>query len=176
MIRAALQRAAILLTAAIAAAGCTTSSPPKAAQPTGPTIAHPARPGPAVARAGQRVHCGANRRATSLRAGFVAAAAVLCPLTMRRLHGPARTVSRKQVADHGLAPLVAALRRPPEHLPPGTVCAAQAVAVPLLFLISPAGQIIRPVIPSDGCGRPQQQVLDALQRLPWITTHASGQP
>ena len=166
MIRAALQRAAILLTAAMAAARCTTSSPPKATQPAGPTITHPAGAGPAVARAGQRVHCGTNQRATPLPAGFVAAAAVLCLLTMRRLHGPAHTVSPRQVADHGLAPLVAALRRSPEHLPPGTVCAAQAVAVPLLLLISPAGQIIRPVIPSDGCSRPQQQVLDALQRLP----------
>jgi hypothetical protein len=46
----------------------------------------------------------------------------------------------------------------------------------LLFLISPAGQIIRPVIPSDGCGRPQQQVLDAVQRLPWAVTNASTQP
>jgi hypothetical protein len=144
--------------------------------PIGPTMIHPAGAGPAVARAEQQVHCGTNQRAIPLRAGFVAAAAVLCPLTMRRLHGPAHVVSRKQVADHGLAPLVAALRRPPEHLPPGTVCAAQAVAVPVLFLIGPAGQIIRPVIPSDGCGRPQQQVLDALQRLPWVITHASGQP
>jgi hypothetical protein len=175
MIRAALQRASILLAAAIAAAGCTTSSPPKTAQPTGPKITHPAGPGPAVARAEQRAQCGTSRRAIPLPAGFVAAAAVLCPLTMRRLHGPAHVVSRKQVAGHGLAPLVAALRRPPEHLPPGTVCAAQLVAVPVLFLISPAGQIIRPVIPSDGCGRPQQQVLDALQRLPWVAMHASGQ-
>jgi hypothetical protein len=175
MRRAALQRAAIFLAAAMAAAGCTTSSSPNV-PPIGPMITRPAGPGPAVARAEQRVHCGTSQRAIPLPAGFVAAAAVLCPLTLRRLHGPAHVVSRKQVADHGLAPLVAALRRPPEHLPPGTVCAAQAVAVPLLFLISAAGQIIRPVIPSDGCGRPQQQALDALQRLPWVTTHASGHP
>lgn len=177
MTRAVLQRAAILLAAVIAAAGCTTSSSPRVThRPTGPKITHPAGPGPAVARAGQWMRCGTNQRPIPLPAGFVAAAAVLCPLTIRRLHGPAHAVSRKQVTDHGLAPLVAALRRPPERLPPGTVCATQAVAVPLLFLISPAGQIIRPVIPSDGCGRPQQQVLDVLRRLPWVTTHASGQP
>jgi hypothetical protein len=165
----------ILLAAAIAAAGCTTSPSPEVTHPTGPTITHPAGPGPAVTRAEQQVHCGTNQRAIPLPTAFVAAAAVLCPLTIRRLNGPARIVSPKQVADHGLAPLVAALRRPPEHLPPGTACAAQAVAVPLLFLISPAGHIVRPVIPSDACGRPQQQVLDALQRLPWVTTHAADQ-
>jgi hypothetical protein len=116
---------AIFLAAAMAAAGCTTSSSPKV-PPIGPMITRPAGRGPAVARAEQRVHCAASQRAILLPAGFVAAAAVLCPLTLRRLHGPAHVVSRQQVADHGLAPLVAALRRPPEHLPPGTVCAAQA--------------------------------------------------
>ena len=176
MIWAALQRAAILLAAATAAAGCATSTVPMVTTPLSPAITHAAAPGRAVARAEQRVQCGTNQRAIPLRARFMAAAAVLCPLTMRRLHGPARVVSRRRVADHGLAPLVAALRRPPEHLPPGTACAAQAVAVPLLFLISLAGHIIRPVIPSDGCGRPQQQILDALQRLPWVTAHASDQP
>jgi hypothetical protein len=106
----------------------------------------------------------------------VAAATVLCLLTVRRLHGRAHVVYREQVADHGLAPLAAALRRPSEQPTPGTVCATQIVAVPLLFLISPAGQIIRPTIPANACGQPQQQALNALQHLPWVIMHAPARP
>jgi hypothetical protein len=49
------------------------------------------------------------------------------------------------------------------------ICPAQLVIVPLLFLIDGQGHIVRPVIPTDGCGQPQQQVLDALQDIPWVT-------
>jgi hypothetical protein len=45
----------------------------------------------------------------------------------------------------------------------------QLVIVPLLLLIDQQRHIVRPVIPSDGCGQPQQQVLDALQHIPWVT-------
>jgi hypothetical protein len=176
MTRAALRRATILLAAAIAAAGCATSSAPKASHPADPKISHPAGPGPAVIRAEQRVRCGGNRRAVPLPGGFVAAAAVRCPLILRRVHGRAHVVFGKQVADHGLAPLLAALRRRPEHLPADTACAVQLIAIPELFLISPAGQIIRPGLPSDGCGLPQPQVLDAMRHLPWTTLHAPARP
>jgi hypothetical protein len=108
---------------------------------------------------------------TGLPAGFAAEAAVLCPLTMR---GRGHSGFPKQETDRGLAPLMAALRRPREPPTPGTACAAQAVPVPLLFLIGRTGRVIRPVIPDDACGRPQQQFLHALQHLPWVTVSGAG--
>jgi hypothetical protein len=102
----------------------------------------------------------------------VADAAVLCDAAVRELHGQGHSVSIERVADRGLAPLIAALRQRSQRPAPGIACAAQAVFVPLLLLIDRNGRIVRPVIPHDGCGQPQQQVLDALEHVPWVTTHS----
>ena len=48
--------------------------------------------------------------------------------------------------------------------------------MPVLFLIGGDGRIVRPVIPTNGCGLPLQQVLAALQFVPWIMVHPSAQP
>jgi hypothetical protein len=44
---------------------------------------------------------------------------------------------------------------------------------PVLFLIDRRGQIAQPVIPTGGCGQPLQQILIAVQRVPWVTVHAA---
>jgi hypothetical protein len=131
--------------------------------------------GSAITLAEHRVHCRSRWQQTSepLPATFLANSAVLCGLTIMPAHGSGPVVFTEWVADHGLAPLVAALRRPSSRASPGTICPAQNVVVPPLFLISADGLLIRPVIPTDACGRPQPQVLDALQHLPWVTVRAS---
>jgi Domain of unknown function (DUF1707) len=125
-----------------------------------------------IADAERLVQCGKPGRHPSARlpAGFVAAAAVECvPALVRLAHGHGHPVITKQVADHGLAPLVSALRRPSVPPTPGVMCPLPLITVPVLFLIGPDEQIIRPVIPTDGCQMPLQQVLTALQRVPWVT-------
>jgi len=103
-------------------------------------------------------------------ARFVAAAAVECVPALRNLaHRHGRPVFTKRVADHGLAPLVAALRSPPGQHTPGIMCPLPT-PMPVLFLFGRDGQIIRPVIP-DGCQIPLQQFLAALHSVPWVTVH-----
>jgi hypothetical protein len=50
---------------------------------------------------------------------------------------------------------------------------ARLVFPPVLFLIDRRGQIAQPVIPTGGCGQPLQQILIAVQRVPWVTVHAA---
>ena len=132
-----------------------------------------------IADAERRVQCGKPGRQPRARlpAGFVAAAAVECvPAVAAVAHRHGRPVFTKRVADHGLAPLVAALRRPSGQPTPGVMCPIPLITVPVLFLIGRDRQIIRPVIAADGCQIPLQQALTALQRVPWVTVHASARP
>jgi hypothetical protein len=150
-------------------------------QPTRRLSSWPARLLPArltgprltIAPAARRVQCGKPWQQPRARppAGFVAAAAVECvpaPRSLAHRHG--RPVFTKRVADHGLAPLVAALRSPPGQHTPGIMCPLPT-PMPVLFLFGRDGQIIRPVIP-DGCQIPLQQFLAALHSVPWVTVRA----
>jgi hypothetical protein len=169
--KAATPGTVILLAAAIFAAGCTAASERKAARPRAARETESA-----ITLAAQRVHCSSQWRQASepLPASFMANSAVLCGLTVEPAHGSGPVVFTEWVADHGLAPLVAALRRPSARPSPGTICPAQLVVVPPLFLIKADGLVIRPAIPTDACGRPQPQFLAALQHVPWVTAHMSG--
>jgi hypothetical protein len=53
-------------------------------------------------------------------------------------------------------------------------CSAALARKPADHRAAPDGIQIRPVIPTDVCGRPQPQVLDALQHVPWVTVLASA--
>jgi hypothetical protein len=167
----------ILLATATFAAGCTAAPQRKAAPPRAAREAESA-----ITLAEQRVHCNSQWRQASepLPATFLAKSAVLCSLNIEPTHGSGLVAFTEQVADHGLAPLVAALRQRPGPPSPGIACAAQATVVAPLFLINADGQVIRPVIPTDACGQPEPQVLDALQHVPWVTapaaTHAKRTP
>jgi hypothetical protein len=171
MIKAATRGTVILLAAAAFAAGCTAAPQRKAAPPPGAAGARPA-----LTLGEQRVDCSTPWRQASrpLPVWFVADGAVLCALTTKPAHGGDRVVFVKQVADHGLAPLVAALRRPSARPSPGMICPTQLVVVAPFFLIDADGLVIRPVIPTDACGQPEPQVQDALQHVPWVTVHARG--
>jgi hypothetical protein len=72
----------------------------------------------------------------------------------RRQARPRRehVVFSERAADRGLGPLGAALRLPSARPTPGVVvsCPVQLVTL-VVFLTSRDGQIIRPVIPTDGC-------------------------
>jgi hypothetical protein len=69
------------------------------------------------------------------------------------------------VADTGLAPLLAALKLP--SLPAASVCTAVGF-VPLDFaLVDASGAIVRPKLPDDGCGAPREEIRTALNALPW---------
>jgi hypothetical protein len=161
----------ILLAAAAFVAGCTAAPQRKAANPQGAAGARAA-----LTIGEQRVDCSTQWRQASrpLPAWFVAHGAVLCALTTKPAQGGDHIVFVKQVAGHGLAPLVAALRRPSAGVSPGMICPTQLVAVAPLFLIDADGLVIRPAIPTDACGQPQPQVLDALQHVPWMIFRARG--
>jgi hypothetical protein len=166
--KAATPGTVILLAAATFAAGCTAAPQRKAVHQRAARQTESA-----ITLAEQRVHCSSQWRQASepLPATFRASSAVLCDLTIKLTQGSGPAVITESVADHGLAPLVAALRRPSARPSPGTICPAQLVVVAPLFLINADGLLIRPVIPTDACGAPQPQVLDALQHVPWVTVH-----
>lgn len=175
MMKSATRGTVILLATAAFAAGCTAAPQREAAHAPGGTWA---RPRPPLTLAEQRVHCGSQRQQAHARlpAGFVAEIAVLCAPAMKPAHNNGQVVFIERVADHGLAALVAALRRPSARPAPGIICPVQLVIVPPLFLVSADGQVIRPVIPADACGSPQQQVLTALQQVPWTTVPPAAHP
>jgi hypothetical protein len=172
MTRAAIRGAAMLLAATLFIAGCTSSAPSQAAHRAGGA---PARS--ALASAERRVRCGRTWQQPGARlpAGFVAEAAVLCATAVRLVRGREHVVFSGRAADRGLGPLGAALRLPSARPTPGGVvsCPAQLVTL-VVFLIDRDGQIIRPVIPTDGCELVLRQVLAALQHVPWVTVHASA--
>ena len=128
-----------------------------------------------VAATEQRVRCGQGRQQPGgpPPAGFVAGAAILCVQTFGQVHGRTRVVWIKWEAKHDLTPLVTALRKPSAHFTAPGDCPERRFRPMTLFLIDHRGQIAQPAIPHDGCGQPQQQVLTAVRRLPWITVRAA---
>src|SRR5215471_240833 len=132
MMRAAVRGTAILLAAVLFIAGCTSPSPPQAVHRAGGAWARPA-----LTSVERWVHCGKpwHQPGVRLPAGFVAEAAVECvPALASLLHGHGHSGFTERVADRGLAPLVAALRRPSVPPTPGLFCPYPPPA-PVLFLI-----------------------------------------
>jgi hypothetical protein len=171
--RTALRGAAFLLTVATLA-GCTGPARSTAMHHAGSTPSRSAGAGPPsrpAVDAEQQVSCGRPRQSSRpLPPGFIADVAVLCEPVLRQLHGRHRIVVIRQVADHGLTALVAALRRPSVQPSPGLMCPLLIVPVTLLYLIDRDGDIVRPKIPTDACGQPQQQFFDALRLVPWVAS------
>ena len=99
---------------------------------------------------------------------FVPVQALRCVLGTTTVAGQGvYTSATLQRATKDLETLVAALRRPSGHMLPGTICPALAMLPPQLVLIAANGAMIRPRIPVNDCGIFQQQVLYALNQLPW---------
>ena len=74
-------------------------------------------------------------------------------------------VPGQERADTGIDRLLAALGRPDEDSPPGTVCAADGVGASPVALVDAAGRVVHPRLPRNGCDKPQRQVDDALAAL-----------
>ena len=167
MIRAAICGAAIFIAAATLTAGCSAAAPQQGAGPRAGGVSAQS----AITGAERRVNCAQPPpQPTALPAGFAASAAVLCLPALSLAGGHGHGGVAKRIADRGLAPLIAALRRPSARPSPGVICPVQLIAIGTLFLIDRDGHIIRPVIPAGECGQPQAGFLDALRHLPWVTT------
>lgn len=164
---------AALVAVAVATAGCGTMHAPA-------DVAAPATRGPAhvvvSAQVARSVRCRVPERqavGVPVSARFVAVAAIRCIGSEQVVPGGGLwQFELWQVAEHGLARLTAALRRPSATPPPGVICAAYLVSVPLFVLLGSDGRLIYPRLPTDECGHPQRQVLAAVQALHWMTVSA----
>jgi len=128
----------------------------------------------AFARVARGVHClPPGPPPVPLPADFVVAAAIRCIETQRVV--PGRGVWQfelRQVADHGLARLAAALRLPSIPPPPNQMCAAVLGVVIPFVLLGRDGRLVYPRLPTGECGNPLPQVSLALQDLHWVTVSA----
>lgn len=110
----------------------------------------------------------------SVPAGFATAWVLRCSQVVRPVTGDGRWwFSIEERADTGFEPLLAALRRPDEVMPPGTVCAGTGVGATPVALVDAAGRVVHPRLPHDRCDQPQQQVRDALAALHFRETRAT---
>jgi hypothetical protein len=130
----------------------------------------------ALAQVARSVSCRATKRqavGVPVPARFVAVAAIQCIPSDQVVPGRGLwQFELRQVADHGLARLTAALRRPSATPPRSLLCAAYGMSVPLFALLGSDGRMIYPHVPTDECGHPQEQVLAALGALHWVTVSA----
>jgi len=165
------RRLAALVILAVAVAGCGTAHPAAGRAPLSASA-----PGnmAAFARVARGVHClPPGPSPAPLPADFVVAAAIRCVETERVV--PGRGVWQfelRQVADHGLARLAAALRRPSIPPPPNQMCPAVGVVVIPFVLLGRDGRLVYPRLPTGECGNPLPQVSLALQDLHWVTVSA----
>jgi hypothetical protein len=91
-----------------------------------------------------------------------------CVTAIRDIPGQGRwETATLERADHGLGPLITALRRPQESHRPGTLCPDLAMLPPQIVLFNAAGQKMIPRLPLTGCGLVQIQLTAALAALPW---------
>lgn len=103
-----------------------------------------------------------------LPATFVPVEVLRCQLGTTTVAGKGVYVSATlERATEDLQILVDALRRPSGHMLPGTICPALAMIPPQLVLIASNGATISPRFPVNECGIIQQEVLSALNELPW---------
>jgi hypothetical protein len=103
-------------------------------------------------------------------AGFPAVAVVECfRVPVAGPSGSIRSDEKRQVAVHGLAALVRALRLPPAPRPAVVpACLVIGAGLPSLALIGRDGQVIYPAVPKGACGIPIEQVLASLNSMRWI--------
>ena len=99
-------------------------------------------------------------------AGFATAWVLRCNDVVHLVPGEGRWWFRvTERADTGIDRLLAALSRPDEDSPPGTVCAADGVGASPIALVDAAGRVVHPQLPRNACGKPQKQVNDAIAAL-----------
>ena len=127
-----------------------------------------------VCAGGAQVRCpGPERQPTGVPvpARFVVVAAIRCIQSDQVVPGHGLwQFDLWQVAGDGLTSLAEVLRRPSATPPPGLACAEPGISVPPFTpLLGGNGRMIYPKLPTEECGNPQRQVLDAVQALHWMT-------
>lgn len=167
----------LLLAVAALAAGCgTTTTPPAGGSGNGTTAPARGSATPVPTTTGGRVVPGepacagwpAGATRGPLPASFVPAAALRCVSGYQLIPGKGQwQTATLERADTNLAPLIAALRRPPEHRNSRMMCPEIAMMPPQLALIGQDGKAIMPTFPLSGCGQVQPQVLGAISALSW---------
>jgi hypothetical protein len=100
-------------------------------------------------------------------AAFHAVTLVSCIQDSRELPGRGEwLVDVRRVATGGVDAVAAALAAPGERRTTGG-CTLQLTWVDPVVLVDAAGRTLTPTAPKDRCGHPQQQLLVALQAVPW---------
>jgi hypothetical protein len=82
------------------------------------------------------------------------------------------TVQLAEVADTNLGPFLAALRAPSQTRRTDVICPDLVILVPWFGVVDDAGNVMRPLLPTDACGKPQMAVIAALQALQFRVTQA----
>jgi hypothetical protein len=101
-----------------------------------------------------------------LPADFVAAELIMCTLETRQdADGTDYRVIVEKHANSGLDALLTELRKPSEKLDPAIMCTEEYRVVPWFELIAAGDQTIRPAVPTDVCGKPSMDALNALNNL-----------
>lgn len=100
---------------------------------------------------------------------FTPVAAVICGREIR----PGPNGGQEQIATERraeqIAPLLTALRLPNEQADGEVACTLDMVIPPWLALLDERGRWLRPHIPTDSCGKPRSEVMDALAEPTWTT-------
>jgi hypothetical protein len=82
------------------------------------------------------------------------------------------TTQLAEVADTNLGPFLADLRAPSQTRRTDVICPDLVILVPWFGLVDDAGNVMRPLLPTDACGKPQTAVIAALQALQFRVTQA----
>jgi hypothetical protein len=146
-----------VLAAALLATACGADEPPRQAAPV--RVAATCPP------AGEQVGGG------GVPADFRATAVIRCTSQVRQLPGRRGDwlVRVEERAAAGLERLLAELRRPSDPRDPGRSCTLEQLIVPYFMLIDAAGQAMVPAVPTDDCGKPRPEIVEALNALRYRT-------
>ena len=111
--------------------------------------------------------------ATRLSAAVQVKAVVRCETVQRDYPGVGSwTVQLAEVADTNLGPFLADLRAASQTRRTDVMCPDLVILVPWFEVVDDVGNVIRPLLPTDACGKPQTAVIAALQALPFRVTQA----
>lgn len=111
--------------------------------------------------------------ATPLSAAVHIKAVVRCETVQRNYPGLGSwTVQLAEVADTNLGPFLADLRAASQARRTDVICPDLVILVPWFGVVDDAGNVMRPRLPADACGKPQTAVIAALQALQFRVTQA----
>jgi hypothetical protein len=144
-----------------------------ASGPPPPVSPHAVTAYGAVACPAPEVGGGGTGLATRLTAAVHIKAVVRCETVERSYPGLGTwTVQLAEVADTNLGPFLADLRAPSQARRTDVMCPDLVILVPWFGVVDDAGNVMRPLLPTDACGKPQTAVIAALQALPFRVTQA----